>query len=129
MLHGRPYDQASPTATTCPCCGAEWLCVQEHQAICTEPGCEKPISLCCINGGHAQRCEDCKEWHCTEHLSKTNCGMLCDKCLVDLARSGQVEYLITEQVIDAQEYWRRVDEEQCKAIAGYYEGVLTGERA
>lgn len=107
MLYGLPYSQSSPEATICPCCGAEWLCTQEHQHICQQDGCEKPISLCCISSGHAKPCEYCGEWHCAEHLTKTDCGMLCGECEQDLcARSG--------------DYFDRIDAEQTRAIGAEF---------
>lgn len=120
MLYGRPYDQSSPDATTCQCCGQEWRCPQEHAHICQHKGCEKPISACCIEGGHAKRCEDCLEWHCAEHLTKTDCGLLCRVCLVDLMGEGRVSWISTHQVLTAEQYWDRLGAEQARAIGAAY---------
>lgn len=106
-------------ATFCPCCGAEWRCEQEHTAICAEAGCEKPISVCCIANGHAKRCENCREWHCAEHLVRTDCGLLCGECRVETQNycpfCGAPEPCAKTACLGA-----------LSAIAEYYEGQISG---
>lgn len=58
--------------------GPDWK--PEEPELCRAPGCDVVMYSCCTT-----RCGECRRPLCEEHLAKTDCGMLCSECAVELA--------------------------------------------
>lgn len=86
MIYGREY--VRPTDIECPVCGTDIPEDCEAQAICADGKCQEALLDCCIRTGGAKRCDGCREWHCAKHLSRTDCGELCQECKAEYVQES-----------------------------------------